>query len=441
MAAERRFCGRDPHAAIMLIVYRRMLGNNKPTRRSWDTVNLRSGQTPRSMRSVAAQPGARRCEGGSCTRADWLASDGFDYEFYVAVNGDLCGFSREQAENHWLDRGRSEGRRCSGREEHLRDAGFDHEFYAMTNADLRDMSRREAENHWLKYGKREGRAPGPCSSSRKGPDPSKGCRGPIRRVCVVQPIFCADDAGLRAFLDSVHSQIALIDDVCDFFYGGWCRESRYWTEIDAAVRAMKPRKYIKQPRNYGKAYNVNMLLDDIPAGDYDVMLTLDSDIILKDNQHYFDTVGTLFQNIENFAICAPAMEQQDCHHAMPLTSCIAGTTVLHPHRAANGGIAGGCLFINFSMWKKVGGYKVMGVYASEDAHILHDMDLVDGFCCIAPGIAVIHPFCASGAEYARWKADTCQRLNAETWEGASDDKLEAEIDLCDELWERLSSQS
>ena len=138
-----------------------MLGNNKPTRRSWGTVNLPPGQTPRSIRSVAAQPAARRCEGGSCTRADWLASDGFDYELYVAVNEDLCGLSREQAESHWLNRGRSEGRRCSGREEYLRDVGFDHDFYAMTNADLRGVSRKEAENHWLKHGKREGRAPGP----------------------------------------------------------------------------------------------------------------------------------------------------------------------------------------------------------------------------------------------------------------------------------------
>jgi hypothetical protein len=72
------------------------------------------------------------------------------------------------------------------------------------------------------------------------------------------------------------------------------------------------------------------------------------------------------------------------------------------------GIAGGCLFINRSMFELSNGYRVMGVYAGDDAYLLIDCDKHGFSYQVAETLGVVHPRC-NDLEYAEMKYKICQR--------------------------------
>jgi hypothetical protein len=93
-----------------------------------------------------------------------------------------------------------------------------------------------------------------------------------------------------------------------------------------------------------------------------------------------------------------------------------------------GGIGGGCFFTTTSMWKEVNGYKVMGVYAGDDAYYLLDCKANGGFVGMSLKISIIHPVENNGV-YQDWKVKICQR-DSNPHKTLSDEQ----IDEADQLW-------
>ena len=72
------------------------------------------------------------------------------------------------------------------------------------------------------------------------------------------------------------------------------------------------------------------------------------------------------------------------------------------------GIAGGCLFIPLDSWNIVGGYRIMGVYAGDDAYLLVDLYNKNMLILMVDTIKCIHPY-ETNEQYLKWKGETCQK--------------------------------
>ena len=315
-----------------------------------------------------------------------------------------------------------------------KDKEFDYNIYINSYPDLKKQNWNiaQAYRHWKTYGRREGRY------STQYPVRNK-CRPPLRKICVVQPIFCPDEVLLKKNINSIKSQINIKDTRCDFYYAGWCKNESYCNKLDTVINEHNPIKYIKQDKNYGKAYNVNELLKDIPQDKYDMLITFDSDIIFKDN-NFISTIDRIQQNIVNIGLLAPNMEEAPCHSCDNFSKMKINNDIITFNdrdgsvgRERNCGISGGCLCIDFKIWKQINGYKVMGVYAGEDAQLLNDIASKQRCACIIEDLYIIHPKDENSA-YNKWKGETCQRLWKEGRCNVTHAKLLSENEKANSFW-------
>jgi hypothetical protein len=72
-----------------------------------------------------------------------------------------------------------------------------------------------------------------------------------------------------------------------------------------------------------------------------------------------------------------------------------------------GGIAGGALFLSAEAWHRTG-YRVMGVYAGDDAYLLQDMHNLGYDIRVIDSLGIIHP-ADNDVPYTDWKHIVCQR--------------------------------
>ena len=122
------------------------------------------------------------------------------------------------------------------------------------------------------------------------------------RLCTVQTIFVPNDAMLQRQLRSLQSQRSFTS--VDRYYAGWCRDESYWDAIDAEMQALQPRLVRRQTRNWGKARNVNELVSELDAEAYDAMLTMDSDIVFRDDVNYEQELSKLYHELPNMGVLA-----------------------------------------------------------------------------------------------------------------------------------------
>ena len=93
-----------------------------------------------------------------------------------------------------------------------------------------------------------------------------------------------------------------------------------------------------------------------------------------------------------------------------------------------GGIAGGCIFVNADAWRKLGGYKVMGCYAGDDAFWLITL-LLNGYSIqMIDTLGIIHPP-ENDEEYAKWKVKVCQRDS-----GFERSNIEEQVKEAEDFW-------
>ena len=265
-------------------------------------------------------------------------------------------------------------------------------------------------------------------------------------ILYCQPIFAPDLMRLNKNIDSIESinnyliKNNINKDSIHFIFGGWCINNEYWNILSTKINEYFNVNAVRFDKNYGKAYVVNSLIALSETNfKFEYILTLDSDIMFDNNEpNIFERLMTCVKMSESIR-CIPvgliALNQSvgNCHLPMVYENKIEFPSnygiekLVYPN--GNGGIAGGCFFIQLKNWKLVGGYRVMGVYAGDDAYLLIDLINKGMSIQMAHTIRCIHPF-ETDAKYAQWKGKICQRDQIEITNGT----LEYKIKEANEFW-------
>jgi len=266
-------------------------------------------------------------------------------------------------------------------------------------------------------------------------------------ILLCQPIFGPIDRVTERNVNSLNSLGKYLKennvtnvDVC---LGGWARDTVQWGKIKEAIKNNFGKVEILSFRdNVGKAIVINNLTKKFLKPHHKYIMSADSDIL-------FDTeVPDLFNRLiemsnvseqikqKPFGLLGLQQKGQGCHYKTCYDNVREYTTrvnektynekLVWPNSAS--GIAGGCLFLSRKAWETVGGYRVMGVYAGDDAYYL--MDLANrGFTWqMSDSISIVHPP-ENDEEYARWKVKVCQRDS-----GINKSNIDSQIVEAKEFW-------
>lgn len=269
-------------------------------------------------------------------------------------------------------------------------------------------------------------------------------------VAYIQPVFAPDKMRLDRNIDSIRSFGQYIKKFpypnLHVVMGGYAREE-YWAEIVEVIKEhIGPDTPItKFEKNYGKATVVNTLHDKhLKNKNIDFILGADSDIVFDTNCP--SVIPRLILCAEKmtekkgcpFGMVALNQKAQNCHLMNHLTEKFeydgpfGKESVVWPR--GMGGIAGGCIFISSKLWDKVGGYRVMGCYAGDDAYLLVDA-MRNGFSIqMMETVHIVHPH-EHDEEYAKWKVKVCQRDS-----GKAKKNIDAQIQEAEEFWNKKNGK-
>ena len=177
--------------------------------------------------------------------------------------------------------------------------------------------------------------------------------------------------------------------------------------------------------------------------DFKYFLTADSDIIFTiETPNLFPRLidcaeGSVDIRGKPFGFIGLQQEQNGCHRLdliwknkyHIINRYDKEEELVYPNISA--GIAGGCLFISTDLWELIGGYKIRGVYAGDDAHLIHDTHQVGFSYQVSPEISIIHPS-SSDSDYSEHKHRWCRK--GETHTPKTKKELEKVIKELEQYW-------
>jgi hypothetical protein len=256
------------------------------------------------------------------------------------------------------------------------------------------------------------------------------------KILYAQPIFLPNNEIFEKNIQSVRSFSNVINNTnvhIDIELGGWSINDEYWNQFVNKVNSFGLRNLsiTRFDKNYGKAYVVNKLTQNIK--DYDYLLTADSDIIFKDIEDFIERIINVVDKSKEltgkpFGVMGLNQEIANCHMMEHLSEnkhdFIGYNNKEESIRWHNSpsGIAGGCLFTSSKNWIECGGYREMGVYAGDDALFLLDTGAKGNSFFMCETISVIHPP-ENNQDYQEWKVKVCQRDSHGASIGIDDDKI------------------
>lgn len=229
-------------------------------------------------------------------------------------------------------------------------------------------------------------------------------------------------------------------DVC---FGGWCVDKQQWEPIINTIRENFGKKDILSFKdNVGKAVVINALTKRFLKPHHKYIMSADSDILFpNDNEEFFNrliAMANKSETIKNkpFGLLGLQQKGQGCHYktcyenvydyCVDINGKNFTEKLVWPNQPS--GIAGGCLFISKRAWETVGGYRVMGVYAGDDAYFLMDLGQRGFTWQMSDSIPIVHPP-ENDEEYAKWKVMVCQRDS-----GVNKMNIDAQIKEASEFW-------
>lgn len=241
-------------------------------------------------------------------------------------------------------------------------------------------------------------------------------------VAYIQPIFCPNEYMFNKNLNSVISFVNYyVKNGYTFkcVFGGYSLTDDFFSRICDALSLIENITIRRFDKNYGKAYIVNELATEISEVDY--FLTADSDILYDIDQHdMFDRLlgaVTFTGHIgQRAGVIGLTQLENNCHI---LSMCNEyWREYIHkstPERLSRplysfGGMAGGCIFIDNGMWKRIGGYKVLGVYCADDANLMIDCRNGGLYFWLSSSIHCIHPH-EDDAKYLQWKVSESMKIS------------------------------
>lgn len=272
----------------------------------------------------------------------------------------------------------------------------------------------------------------------------------MHHILYIQPIFAPTDEKYQQNLRSIqsfaeYSKKYQTDDIrLTVLFGGWAYCDELWNRLATTIFELFSVDAVRFDKNYGKAYVVNALSKLKHDTDYDMLLTADSDIVFDTIEKYmFERLYYARDVIEQHkklkcGILALNQREQCCHldmcyqndfeYSATFNDEVFSEKIVWPSKS--GGIAGGCLFVNRELWEKIGGYRIMGVYAGDDAYLLIDCDKAGFSWQMIHSLGVIHPFDKLDSEYSKWKYDICQRDSA----GGIEKSINDQIKEAEDFW-------
>ena len=251
------------------------------------------------------------------------------------------------------------------------------------------------------------------------------------KVAYIQPIFSPNKVMFDRNLKSIMSFISYyFKNEYNFkcIFGGYCPDDDMFNTLETTIRKHIGNSIVVRfDKNYGKAYIVNELSRYLEDEAY--FLTADSDICYHyDEANIIDRLSEM-ANLSNLpAIIGLNQLENNCHLMELLHQNIiryggkyGNETICWPNIPA--GMAGGCIFVRTSFWKLVGGYKVLGVYAADDATLLTECHRFKDRFIFANSINCIHPN-EDDESYQRWKIENASKVQL----------LENAIDNANSFW-------
>lgn len=269
------------------------------------------------------------------------------------------------------------------------------------------------------------------------------------KILLIQPVFCPT----KEFLEINKKSIESILKYCNtnvfrnlkIVFGGYCKTDEYWKELETVINNNKLSyskiTIRKATKNYGKACLVNTLFKENYT-DENFLFTMDSDIIFDIKEfnmlRRLIAVSYTTEKESQKKLGMLSLNQKgDCCHwfdKMDMKTVVNGETIQRP--SSNVGIAGGCLFIPIESFKKVNGYRVMGIYSGDDGFLLHDL-LKEGLLAfIISSVSIIHNSNEKmyGGKYQQWKESNLKKCLEQSGKILSSEELETEAAEAENKW-------
>jgi hypothetical protein len=260
----------------------------------------------------------------------------------------------------------------------------------------------------------------------------------MSKIVYIQTLFCPTQEMFEANKKSIESfgeyfQSNPYDDI-EFIFAGYVEERYVHAILEPIRKYFKGRsKFLRVDKNYGKAYVINKVsmdyINNHPENKY--IFTLDHDIVFINNEQNKDMFNRLIKASDQlskiqarpFGLIAVNLDQSDKDH--PNAHWLhkfdkrfnwGNEIISWPSNAV--GVAGGCLFINTSMWKDVNGYRVMGVYAPDDAALMQDSAKKGYTIGVLETIHTFHPDTHNDKNYHSFKSNILQVTQGMSYDSA-----------------------
>ena len=249
----------------------------------------------------------------------------------------------------------------------------------------------------------------------------------MTKILVCQPIFCPDQIRFERNVRSLTSLALYLKQYpypISFSFGGYSKDE-FWEPIQTLIQDSFGVEPVRFPKNLGKASIVNSLLSNIDAP---YIFTCDSDICFPlDEPRIFERLVAVMET-QDIGLIGLMQREANCHNPCIYehTEEVAGERLVWP--TYPGGIAGGALFISAEAWHRTG-YRVMGVYAGDDAYLLIDIHNLGYGIRVIDSLSIIHPQDNDSA-YAVWKHHVCQRDQVQL----TSEDLETRVQEADTFW-------
>lgn len=262
----------------------------------------------------------------------------------------------------------------------------------------------------------------------------------MNKVLVVQTIFCPTKKMLEYQLRSLKSFSEYLDNHPfdgDIVFGGYV-DGEYFDELVGCLKQYFNKKctFYRYEKNFGKAYVVNNIISKYNLENYKFIFTFDSDICFySEGPNVIDELINSHYELELYnnkkcGLIACNFTGDNAHWIDRFENYIKLKIGEYSWPTRPIGIAGGCIFISSDAWKDIGGYRVMGVYAPDDAALMQDIFSTGRFICVRKDILVHHPGTHDDPHYQKWKERTSQNFK----------KYDEAIDYCDKFWEQTKIQ-
>ena len=239
-----------------------------------------------------------------------------------------------------------------------------------------------------------------------------------------QNIFIPDENKLNAFIRSITSFSEYIKKNpynVDVYIGGYVAKDEHWNKINATIKDY-PYNITRFDKNYGKAYVTNAIVKKaLETKKYEHLLLSDYDIVfMKEEKHFFERLleaarYTSHHRKLQLGMIGINQSEKQCHAISSLNQNVFKYTNQYGEEETilwnnyPGYIGGGCIFTSIEIWNIVGGYRVMGVYAGEDAYYLIDMKNNHRSWQLMESLHILHPH-DTDTEYYNFKCGICAKI-------------------------------